>query len=484
MKNEQTAFGWNLETTYHNLPKSLYSEIAPESVPHPKLVFFNSDLAKQLGLNLDDQDDIADLFSGNKLPHGSKPIAQAYAGHQFGYFNILGDGRAVLLGEQITPNNQRFDIQLKGSGKTPYSRRGDGKATLKSMLREYLISEAMFHFGIPTSRSLAVVSTGEKIQREELYEGGILTRVASSHIRVGTFEYVKHQLGLEELKIYTQYVIQRHYPHIANSENPVLELIKTVMHKQIDLVVDWMRVGFIHGVMNTDNTTISGETIDYGPCAFMNTYNPSTVFSSIDQQGRYAYSNQPGIIQWNIMCLAGALLPLIHENEKIAIDQAQQLLNSFPQLYEQRWLDMMCAKIGIENTSVEDAKLVSGLLDWMKSNQMDYTNTFIDLETQNLSENLAYTQEFFKRWYEKWTSRIGKEQEIAKQRMRKANPFIIPRNHLVEQALDNAAKHNNFDELNQLLLAIQSPYSPDQYVNPFNAPPESGDDNFQTFCGT
>jgi len=319
MKNKKQ--NWNIKNSYIGLPPRLYSKQLPEKSPKPKITYYNRNLALELGLESLTEVEVLDYFSGNRMPKGTTPISQAYAGHQFGHFTMLGDGRAILIGEQITPKNKRFDIQLKGAGKTPYSRLGDGRATLSSVLREYLISEAMYHLGIPTTRSLAVIQTGQKIYRERIHEGGLLTRVSSSHIRCGTFEFVKNFCSKDDLDIFVKYVIDRHYTQIANSKNSILDLFELVMNKQIDLIINWMRVGFIHGVMNTDNMSISGETIDYGPCAFMNTYNPNTVFSSIDKNKRYSFGSQPKITHWNLTIFAternGLLCFLVFSNYQI-----------------------------------------------------------------------------------------------------------------------------------------------------------------------
>ena len=333
--NSQT---WNFQNSYVELPAKLYIKQLPVSVKNPQIIYYNMSLAKELGLEFlsEEKVAVAEYLSGNKIPEGATPISQAYAGHQFGHFTMLGDGRAVLLGEQINQNNQRYDIQLKGSGQTPYSRSGDGRATLSSMLREYIISESIHHLGIPTTRSLAVIQTGEKVYRETVNDGAVLTRIASSHIRVGTFEYVINSCSKEDLEIFIKYVIDRHYPEISDTDNPSLGLLKVVMHKQIDLIVHWIRVGFIHGVMNTDNMSIAGETMDYGPCAFMNTYNPKTVFSSIDINGRYAFGNQSTIAHWNLTVFASTLLPLISKNKEKAIQLANDILNKFHEEYSKK----------------------------------------------------------------------------------------------------------------------------------------------------
>ena len=348
--------GWNLQSSYTQISDKLISELKPDAVTNPSTVIVNNELAKKLGLNFKgmSKKDLSNLFSGNTLPHGSKPFAQAYAGHQFGQFTILGDGRAHIVGEQVTPDGEIFDIQYKGSGRTPYSRGGDGKAALGPMLREYLISEAMYHLGIPTTRSLAVVETGEKVYREVPLKGSILTRVASSHIRIGTFQFLAAHKDYDGMQALLDFSIKRHFRNINFSKNVAIEFIQSVMQKQIKLIVDWMRVGFIHGVMNTDNSTISGETIDYGPCAFMDSYDAKTVFSSIDTQGRYSFANQPSIIHWNLVRLAESLLPLIDKNEKKSIEIAQNTLNEFSSLFKNEWLQMMRKKIGIEDRSEED----------------------------------------------------------------------------------------------------------------------------------
>jgi len=388
---------WRLENTYSSLPNCFYQETKPALVKNPKIIYFNENLAKKLNLDFLNNNIslITNYFSGNKLPENSKPIAQAYAGHQFGHFTMLGDGRAILIGEQKDLNNNLYDIQLKGSGKTSYSRSGDGRATLSSMLREYIISESMHYLGIPTTRSLAVIDTGEKVYRESINNGGILTRIASSHIRVGTFEYGSHFCSFKDFKDFVNYVINRHYPKILDKESPYLELLKIIMEKQIDLIINWSRVGFIHGVMNTDNTSISGETIDYGPCAFINTYNPKTVFSSIDRHSRYAFGNQHKIIYWNLNIFAGTILPLISNDKNIAVQLVQETLNQFPLIYAKKWSKMMYAKIGITNPIEEDKVLIKELLTLMEFYKADYTNTFATLTLNKQYKNSLFTSKEF-----------------------------------------------------------------------------------------
>src|SRR6056297_1569329 len=378
---KRTNKGWNLENTYLKLPEIFYSKVDLKPVSTPKLVILNDSLGELLGLDIEElkNDKNLNIFAGKDIPEGSVLLAQAYAGHQFGHFTMLGDGRAMLIGEQKTPLNQIYDIQLKGSGKTPYPRGGDGRAPLGPMIREYIISEAMHYLGIPTTRSLAVVKTGEKVFRETIEEGSVLTRVASSHIRVGTFQFAANWGDKKDISALADYTIKRLFPKIENDENPYLSLLKEVIKSQAHLVAKWQLVGFIHGVMNTDNMAISGETIDYGPCAFMNTYNPDTVFSSIDTNGRYAYKNQPIIAEWNLYRFAETLLPLIHKDKEESIKITQKALDNFRLIYKDKWLSGMRDKLGILNKEKEDENLINELLDIMEKNKSDYTNTFKEL---------------------------------------------------------------------------------------------------------
>ena len=489
MPTVHADLGWRFDNSYARLPEGLFSRVGPTAVKGPGLVIFNPDLAEQLGLRTEgiDTSAIAQELAGNALPVGSEPIAQAYAGHQFGHFTMLGDGRAVLLGEQLTPDGKRYDIQLKGSGTTPYSRRGDGRATLRAMLREYLMSEAMHHLGIPTSRSLAVVRTGQTVVREEYNEGAVLTRVASSHIRVGTFEYARHFRSVDELRALMEYSIQRHHPEAADAENPAIELLRSMMRGQIALIVHWMRVGFIHGVMNTDNMGLACETFDYGPCAFMNSYDPATVFSSIDTGGRYAFGNQPAIAHWNLSVLAGSLLPLIHPVEDQAIALAQAVLDEFPMLFRAAHLRMTCAKVGIAEPQAGDALLVQELYDLMQAAGADHTNTFATLQQEGASGVGPFTDERLVRWHKRWMERTTSAPDglrSARLLMRCTNPRVIPRNHVVEQVLDAATRESDLGPLQALLNVIADPYTameiPDAY---HNAPPD-GDAGYHTFCGT
>ncbi len=480
--------GFKFDTTYTNLPEMFFTRLNPEQVTAPQVVLFNEALAKGLGLDLSSMDtkEQAQLFAGQSIPEEATPFSQAYAGHQFGHFTILGDGRAHLLGEHVTPNGHRVDIQFKGSGQTPYSRRGDGKAALGPMLREYIISEAKHYLGIPTTRSLAVVTTGEAVIRDTVLPGAILTRVASSHIRVGTFEYAAEVGDNQSVEALMEYTIHRHYPELKDHTNPALALLKAAMEKQIDLIVEWMRIGFIHGVMNTDNMTLCGESIDYGPCAFMDAYHPGTVFSSIDQNGRYAYINQPAIAQWNLARLAETLLPWVASDLNQAVEQAKTLIHSFTSSYQDKWFKMMCSKMGINDPIQEDEQLLGDLLEWMKNNHADYTKTFRDLSQEHQPLGGLYEHETFQSWYQRWQIRVEEQPTQAYNRvecMKKLNPAIIARNHQVEIALA-AAHEKDMKPLNQLLAAIKSPYDEHPEFIAYQKPPEPSDQIYQTFCGT
>jgi protein adenylyltransferase len=391
-RKEIIETGWNLDNSYARLPKLFFTTLKPNSVRSPKLIILNDLLATNLGLNAQAlrKNDGVVVLAGNQIPEGALPLAQAYAGHQFGYFTMLGDGRAMLLGEQITTLGERFDIQLKGSGKTTYSRGGDGRAALGPMLREYIISEAMYGLGIPTTRSLAVVTTGESIIRETDLPGAILTRVATSHMRVGTFQYISQWGNVEELRALADYTLQRHFPGFDAQDNKYLFLLKEVIKRQAALIAKWQLVGFIHGVMNTDNMTISGETIDYGPCAFMDEYDPATVFSSIDTHGRYAYGNQPHIAAWNLARFTETLLPLLHVKQEEAVKLAEDAISDFNELYHCNWLGGMRAKLGMFNKELQDESLIEGLLSMMKKYRADYTNTFREKKT--IKKNLQKYQ--------------------------------------------------------------------------------------------
>jgi uncharacterized protein YdiU (UPF0061 family) len=481
------TIGWCFDNTYYRLSDIFKEDIKPIPVKKPELVLLNKTLAENLNLNFSnlDNQELSELFSGNSLPKGSNSIAQAYAGHQFGHFTMLGDGRAVLIGEHLSKDNKRYDIQFKGSGKTAFSRNGDGRAALGPMLREYIISEAMNGLGIPTTRSLAVVKTGEDVIRETSQPGAILTRIASSHIRVGTFQYIAARQKKDEIEVLLNYVIDRHYPDIKNSKNKATELLSIVLEKQINLVVDWMRVGFIHGVMNTDNMSISGETIDYGPCAFMDTYDPKTVFSSIDQMGRYAYFNQPVITKWNLSRFAECLIPLIDKNQEKAIELATEIINSFEKKYEEKWLNMMRDKLGLFGMDEKDKFLILDLLTWMHQKKIDYTNIFCHLMNENIKEDKDYEDEDFKNWKKRWNERLktnNNTPEKSLKLMRSANPIVIPRNHKVEEALE-AAEKNNFKPITRLVEILKDPYSQQKNIINYQIPSNS-EKKYQTFCGT
>ena len=481
------TIGWCFDNTYSRLPESFREIINPVPVKKPELVIINKDLEKQLNLDFSKLNDkeISELFSGNSLPPESNSIAQAYAGHQFGHFTMLGDGRAVLIGEHLSKKKDRYDIQFKGSGKTAFSRNGDGRAALGPMLREYVISEAMHNLGIPTTRSLAVVKTGEEVIRENSLQGAILTRIALSHIRVGTFQYIAARQKKDELETLFNYVIERHYPEIKNSKNKSIDLLETVMNMQIDLVVNWMRVGFIHGVMNTDNMSISGETIDYGPCAFMDIYDPQTVFSSIDKMGRYAYCNQPVITKWNLSRFAECLIPLIDKDQKKAIKLATEMIDTFEKKYEEKWLNMMKDKLGLFGIDNKDKFLILDLLTWMHQKKVDYTNTFCHLMNFEIKDNQSFKDNDFQSWKTRWQERLkinNNSPEKHMNLMRSVNPLIIPRNHIVEEVLDKA-NNNDLNPLNKFLAILKKPYSEQKGILDYQVP-SSSNEKYQTFCGT
>ena len=483
MKNN---INWNFDNTYSRLPDPFREKIDPVKVKNPEIIMLNKSLAEDLNLDFSglDQAKLSALFSGNELPNNSRSIAQAYAGHQFGHFTMLGDGRAVLIGEHISKSNHRYDIQFKGSGKTAFSRNGDGRAALGPMLREYIISESMHFLNIPTTRSLAVAKTGEKVIRETQLEGAILTRVASSHIRVGTFQYIAARNKKGELEMLFEYVIKRHYPEIESSKNQALDLLNVVLNKQIELVVNWMRVGFIHGVMNTDNMSIAGETIDYGPCAFMDIYDPKTVFSSIDKLGRYAYCNQPIITKWNLSRFAECLIPLIDGDQDKAIKLATEVIDTFEKKYEEKWLGMMRSKIGLTDEDEKDKFLILDLLTWMHKNKVDYTNTFCHLMNFQTQNDIVYENNEFSDWKKRWQERLSQNSSSEKyiNLMRSVNPLVIPRNHIVEDALKKA-NQGNFEPINNFLKILSSPYTDQKHITEYQIPSQS-DENYQTFCGT
>jgi len=489
IKKNFENLGWGIENSYLSLPDLCYKKTKPEPVEDPFLVIKNVALANDMALGIDQINDtnLAHIFCGNVFPEGATPISQAYAGHQFGNFTMLGDGRAHLIGEYTTPDGSRLDIQLKGSGRTPYSKSGDGKAALGPMLREYIISEAMYGLGVPTSRSLAVVSTGEPIYRETVLPGAILTRVAASHLRVGTFQYLAAKGDQDTLKKMADFAINRHYSQVRLSDEPYLDFLEAVMERQIDLIVNWMRVGFIHGVMNTDNMAISGETIDYGPCAFMDAYDPKTVFSSIDRRGRYAFVNQPPIANWNLARLAETLLPILDTDSKVAVKKAEEVIYSFNDRFQAAWLEMMRKKLGLFGTDDQDNDIAENLLSLMTKHELDYTNTFRMISNIDQLEDSSFQSVEFASWWDRWKERQALEQpslKASRALMQDNNPAIIPRNHKVEEALELGEKEADLSKLHRLLDALSSPYEDKEAFADFTHPPTANERVYKTFCGT
>jgi uncharacterized protein YdiU (UPF0061 family) len=488
-KKEIKEAGWNLDNSYAHLPKLLFTIIKPNPVPSPKLIILNYSLVRTLGLSVDElkcEDGVA-ILAGNQIPEGSLPIAQAYAGNQFGHFTMLGDGRALLIGEQITNSGERFDIQLKGSGKTPYSRGGDGRAALGPMLREYIISEALNALGIASTRSLSVVTTGEEIIREIRQPGAIMTRVAASHLRVGTFQYVSKWGTTQDLRTLADYTLKRHFPEVEAAKNKYLFLLQEVIKRQALLISKWQLVGFIHGVMNTDNMSICGESIDFGPCAFMNAYDPATVFSSIDIHGRYAYGNQPNIAAWNLARFAETLLPLLHVNEENAIRLAQDAISDFTKLYHINWITGMRAKLGLFNEEFQDEALIEELLSMMQKYSADYTNTFLALTFDKREDSELFDSEEFAQWHELWQARLGRQQETkasSHHLMRSSNPALIPRNHRVEEALDAAVKKGDYSVMERILDALSNPYAHCYEQEDYSKLPPQSTIPYRTYCGT
>lgn len=484
------------DNSYVRLPQTFFARAEPTPVAEPWLIRLNRPLAADLGLDADALErEGAAIFSGNRLPEGAEPIGMAYAGHQFGQFvPLLGDGRAILLGEVIDTNGRRRDIQLKGAGKTPYSRRGDGRAALGPVLREYIVSEAMHALGIPATRALAAVVTGEPVYRERVQPGGVFTRVAASHIRVGTFQFLAARGDMEGLRTLVDYVIDRHYPDIRERQRPALALLEAVTERQAALIAHWLHVGFIHGVMNTDNCSISGETIDFGPCAFLDTYDPAKVFSSIDHGGRYAYASQPAIGQWNMARLAEALLPLLDDDEDKAVEYANAVISGYGARFQSHWLDGMKAKIGLFTDIDGDLDLVQDLLSAMKEGQADYTLVFRRLSDLAESKDAEKTflrlftnSEAILPWLARWRQRLVAEADTPAERarrMRLVNPAIIPRNHRIEQAIRAAEDDGDFSVFEALLDATAAPYEDRPTFAAYEAPPQPDEEIFKTFCGT
>ncbi|MCX7712866.1 MAG: YdiU family protein [Chthoniobacterales bacterium] len=485
----ELAAGWKLECTYSLLPPEFYVFQRPDPVPSPRLLALNLPLCVELGLDpsLLQSHGGAEVFSGNRLPVGSKPLAMAYAGHQYAHFTLLGDGRALLLGEQISPDGTRRDLHFKGSGPTPFARRGDGKAAIGPMLREFLVGEFLHAVGTPTSRALAVVATGETIYRDRPLPGAVLTRVASSHIRVGTFQYAALQKNPESLRALTSYTLWRHYPHLVAQKNPALSLLQEAIHRQARLIAQWMNIGFVHGVMNTDNMAISGETIDLGPCAFLDTYHPDAVFSSIDHYGRYAYSRQPAIAQWNLARFAEAILPLINSDKRTAIQLAQEALETFPEVFHQAWLDGIRNKLGLQTPQNGDLELIQDFFTALQETKADFTLAFRALaEGSEPQATSTDAQPMLTRWYQRWRKRLELEPSPYEQilaSLRSVNPAIIPRNHKINSVLD-AAENGNLSPFLQMLEALRDPFEKRANYPEFREPPPPGSPPCVTFCGT
>jgi serine/tyrosine/threonine adenylyltransferase len=483
--------------SYARLPEGFFARVSPTPVAKPRLIKFNESLASELGLDTRalEPDELAAIFAGNVILPGAEPIAMAYAAHQFGNFvPQLGDGRAILLGEVVDRNGERRDLQLKGAGRTPFSRRGDGRATLGPVLREYLVSEAMHALGIPTTRALAAVSTGEIVFRDRPLPGAVLTRVASSHIRIGTFQYFAARGDMEAVKRLSGYVIDRHFPEARDSERPTLALLQIVVERQALLVARWMHIGFIHGVMNTDNTALSGETIDFGPCAFLDSYDPATTFSAIDELGRYAYGNQPTMGQWNLARLAETLLPLLDPNPERAVEIANEAISMFTARFQEHWLAGMQAKLGLVRNEEGDLELARALLRAMHENAADFTLTFRRLCDAAVDEKadpkvgaLFANPADYDSWASSWRSRLAAERLDPNARaraMRSVNPAFIPRNHRVEQALDAAIEYGDFSRFAELLTVLSRPYEDQAVFADYANPPDADERVFRTFCGT
>ncbi|MFN4140772.1 protein adenylyltransferase SelO [Aestuariivirga sp.] len=467
------------DNSYARLPGSMHAGVLPTPVEAPRLIKVNQGLAAELGI--DPEALTAEMAVGNVVPPGASPLAQAYAGHQFGQFvPQLGDGRAILLGEVVDQNGRRRDIQLKGAGQTPFSRRGDGRAALGPVLREYLVSEAMHALGIPTTRALMAATTGEKVYRETALPGAVLTRVAASHIRVGTFQFFAARRDVESLKALLDHAVARHYPELAQAENPALAFLDAVMEAQARLVSRWVQVGFVHGVMNTDNMAVSGETIDYGPCAFMDAYDPATVFSSIDEYGRYAYDNQAPIAMWNLARLAEALLSLLDEDRDEAIRIATARVEGFPQIYTRHWLAGFRRKIGLVSEEEGDLELIQALLDAMQLARADFTITFRALSHGGEPEALAG-------WLPTWRERLARDPQTEAERrslMGSVNPAYIPRNHRVEAMIRAAVDRQDYAPFEEMLRVLSSPYEEQAGAEAYAEPPGETEKVYRTFCGT
>ena len=486
-----TAARFPFDNSYARLPDRFFARVSPTPVRAPRLIRLNRPLAEDLGLDADQlaSPDGVEALAGNRVPEGAEPIAMAYAGHQFGgWVPQLGDGRAILLGEVVDRAGRRRDIQLKGSGRTPFSRMGDGRAPLGPVLREYVVSEAMATLGVPTTRSLAAVATGEEVVRETVLPGGVLTRVAASHIRVGTYQFFAAREDVDALRCLADHVIARHYPETAEAEVPYLALLEGVIARQARLVAQWLGLGFIHGVMNTDNMAVSGETIDYGPCAFMDAFHPAKVFSSIDRGGRYAFGNQPRIAQWNLAQFAQSLLPLLPGTQEEAVAAAQAAIDRYPEIWLEAWLDVMRAKLGLAARAEGDQALIEDLLARMAANEADFTLTFRRLaELAGPGPRTLFADPAaFDAWAEGWRRRLAEEETAPEARvaaMRAANPLFIPRNHLVEEAIA-AAYEDDLRPFETLLEVLSAPFDDQPRFARHAEPPRSEQVVHRTFCGT
>ncbi len=496
MENTQSSFGFKFDNTFSRELDGLYAHWKGDEVAHASMVKLNKQLAKELGLDIEalDSEQGAQIFAGAKAPQGAEPLAQAYAGHQFGGFApSLGDGRALLIGEIVDQNKQRRDIYLKGSGRTPFSRGGDGKAAIGPVLREYLVSEAMHALGVPTTRALAAVTTGQKIMRNGFEPGAVLTRIAASHIRVGTFQYFAARQENGKVKRLADYAIKRHFPEVEESESKYLGLLRAVIDRQTALVAKWVSIGFVHGVMNTDNTTISGETIDYGPCAFMDAYDPAACYSSIDRYGRYAYANQPHVLVWNLSRFAETLIPLIDEEDqgksfRLAGDEVTKI----PAQYNFYWLAEMRPKLGLSNTQDDDRALIENLLKIIDGNSIDFTQLFRNLadaargNADKLNAMFADTAQI-ESWLATWFTRLKHEkvdlQQVA-DKMDKVNPIYIPRNHLVEEALAAATNDLDFEQFHKLLEVLTNPFNQRGDWQKYDGPAPKAFGEYITYCGT
>jgi serine/tyrosine/threonine adenylyltransferase len=487
---------FNFNNTYTQLPERFYARVPPTPVAAPRLIKLNRELAADLGLDPErlSSPEGVEILAGKRVPEEAEPVALAYAGHQFGHFvPQLGDGRAILLGEVVGADGRRFDIQLKGSGPTPFSRRGDGRAALGPVLREYIVSEAMHAIGVPTTRSLAAVLTGETVVRESFLPGAVLTRVASSHVRVGTFQFFAARRDHEGLRLLADHVIARHYPELAGAEKPYRALLEAVAARQAELIAQWLNIGFIHGVMNTDNMSVAGETIDYGPCAFMDHYHPAMKFSSIDEQGRYAYGNQPRIAQWNLTRLAEAMLPLFGEDEEAAVKEAEGALETFAPRFDRAYRTGLKSKLGLSGEREEDIALIQDLLQAMTENQADFTLTFrrladaVEPGNEEPVRSLFVDPTAFDRWAQRWRQRLPEEPRdgaAIRSAMRAVNPAYIPRNHRIEAVIAAAVERQDFGPFEELLSVVLKPYDDQPEFARYAEPPAAHERVLQTFCGT